>query len=157
VILICYDGSTDAKEAIARGAAVLEGQRATVLTVWQPFDTATLGLSGGVEDMQNSDEASRRHAEQQAEAGARLATEAGFDAQPRTAGRRTTIADAILDEAAALGSSAILMGSRGLTGLKSLFLGSVSHAVIQHADRMVIVVPSPDVAVARDRDRPTEA
>ena len=157
MILICYDGSTDAKEAIARGAALLEGQRATVLTVWHRFDTATLGLSGGVEDMQKSDAASRRHAEQQAEAGARLATEEGFDAEPRTADRRTTIADAILDEADALGASAILMGSRGLTGLKSLLLGSVSHAVIQHANRTMIVVPSPEVAVARDRERPTEA
>jgi Universal stress protein family len=76
VILICYDGSTDAKEAIARGAALLRGHRATVLTVWSPFDTAALGLSGGVEDMQESDETGRLHAEHQAEAGARLATEA---------------------------------------------------------------------------------
>jgi hypothetical protein len=45
------------------------------------------------------------------------------------------------------------LGSRGLTGLKSLLLGSVSHAVIQHADRTVIVVPSSDVAVARERAR----
>jgi nucleotide-binding universal stress UspA family protein len=156
VILICYDGSTDAKEAIAHGARMLRGQRATVLTIWSPFDMAALGLSGGVEDMQESDEAGRLHAEHQAEAGARLAIELGFDAEPRTVDRRTTIADAILGEADALDATAILMGSRGLTGVKSLLLGSVSHAVIQHADRTVIVVPSPEVAAARARERPTE-
>jgi nucleotide-binding universal stress UspA family protein len=156
VILICYDGSTGAKEAIAHGARMLRGQRATVLTIWSPFDTVALGLTGGVEDMQKTDKASRRHAEHQAEAGARLAIELGFDAEPRTVDRRTTIADAILGEADALDATAILMGSRGLTGVKSLLLGSVSHAVIQHADRTVIVVPSPEVAAARARERPTE-
>jgi nucleotide-binding universal stress UspA family protein len=156
LILICYDGSTDAKEAIARGAPLLRGQRATVLTVWSPFDAAALGLSGGVEDMQESDEASRLHAEHEAEMGARLAIEAGFDAEPRTVDRRTTIADAMLGEADRLEATAILMGSRGLTGVKSLLLGSVSHAVIQHADRTVIVVPSPEVAAARALDRATE-
>lgn len=156
MILICYDGSTDAREAIARAAPLLRGQRATVLTVWIPFDAAALGLSGGVEDMQKNDEASRRHAAQQAEVGARLAAEAGFDAQPRTADRRTTIADAILGEADALDAEAILVGSRGLTGLKSMLLGSVSHAVIQHADRMVIVVPSVQVAADRAHESPTE-
>lgn len=85
MILICYDGSTDANEAIAHGARMLRGQRATVLTVWSPFDTAALGLSGGVEDMQESDEAGRLHAEHQAEAGARLAIELGFEAESRTA------------------------------------------------------------------------
>lgn len=38
----------------------------------------------------------------------------------------------------------------GLTGLKSL-LGSVSHAVIQHSDRTVMIVLSPEVAVSRPR------
>ena len=157
MILICYDGSTDAKEAIARGAAdVARAAGDPSSPVWSPFDTAALGLSGGVEDMQESDEAGRLHAEHQAEAGARLAIELGFDAEPRTVDRRTTIADAILGEADALDATAILMGSRGLTGVKSLLLGSVSHAVIQHADRTVIVVPSPEVAAARARERPTE-
>ena len=123
MILICYDGSTDAKEAIARGARLLRGQRATVLTIWSPFDTAALGLSGGVEDMQESDEAGRLHAEHQAEAGGRLAMELGFDAEPRTVDRRTTIADAILGEADALDATAILMGSRGLTGVKLAVVG----------------------------------
>ena len=50
-----------------------------------------------------------------------------------------------------LEATAIVMGSRGLTGIKSLLLGSVSHAVLQRADRTVIVVPSPAVASSRKR------
>ena len=42
--------------------------------------------------------------------------------------------------------------SRGLTGVQSLLLGSVSHAVLQHADRTVIVMPSPGEAAARGTD-----
>ena len=156
MILICYDGSPDAREAIARGAVLLPGQRATVLTVWHPFDASALGLTGGTVDTQEVDDASRRHAQSQADEGARVATEAGLDAAPRTADLRTTIADTILGEADAVDADAILMGSRGLTGVRSLLLGSVSHAVIQHADRPVIVVPSPEVSTARTRARTAE-
>lgn len=47
----------------------------------------------------------------------------------------------------------IVIGTRGLTGVKSLLLGSVSHAVVQHADRAVLVVPSPEIAEARGDGR----
>lgn len=38
-------------------------------------------------------------------------------------------------------------------GLGSLLLGSVSHALIQHADRTVVIVPSPKVARRRNEKR----
>jgi nucleotide-binding universal stress UspA family protein len=77
----------------------------------------------------------------------------GLNAQPRTRAQHTTVPEAIIDDAADVGASAIVIGSRGLTGLKSVLLGSVSHAVVQHSDTPVIVVPSPKVAAARSARR----
>ena len=73
-----------------------------------------------------------------------------------TAARDGSIAGAILDVADELDAEAIVLGSRGLTGVKSLLLGSVSHAVLQHADRPVMVVPSPEVIEARAQHRRRE-
>jgi nucleotide-binding universal stress UspA family protein len=156
MILICYDGSEDAKAAIKQGAALLAGQPATVLTVWEPFvevmaqSYAGLGLSLAGLDSAEIDEAAQRNAQERAEEGAGLARDAGLEAQPRVTMQESTTAAAIIAQAREVDAAAILMGSRGLTGIKSMLLGSVSHAVIQHADRPVVVVPSPEVASARE-------
>jgi len=92
-------------------------------------------------------------AAESADAGAKFAKEAGLDAQARTAVVETTVADAILTEAAAVEARVVVCGSRGYTGLKSLMLGSVSNHVLQHADLPVVVVPSPAVAQARAEHR----
>jgi nucleotide-binding universal stress UspA family protein len=159
VVLICYDGSADAKAAIERAGELLRGEPARVLTVWTPIalllarSMTGLTAMAGALNMEEGDKASRDEAAQCAAEGAGLARVAGIDASPRTCEQETTIASAILDEAETVGASAVVMGSRGLTGLKSLLLGSVSHSVIQHADRTVIVVPSPSVARARAHSR----
>lgn len=159
MILICFDGSEDARAAIEHASDLLRGQPATVLTVWPPFAhilasmPTGLGPIAALANMEEIDEASRKQAEQHAVEGTELARKSGLEATPRTCPQDTTTADAILFEAEAVDAEAIVMGSRGLTGLKSLFLGSVSHAVIQHADRTVIVVPSPRVASARANRR----
>ena len=76
---------------------------------------------------------------------------------PRTLPRHTTIAEAIFSEADEVGGRAIVLGTCGLAEIKSLWLGSVSHAVLQHADRPVIVAPSPEVAHERATHRANTA
>jgi nucleotide-binding universal stress UspA family protein len=135
----------------------------TVLTVWQPFAEAAarssvgFGMVPSIPDSDEIDAASSKSAEQTAAEGAELAHKRGLDAKPITCAQTTTTARAILAEGEKLGADAIVMGSRGLTGVKSLLLGSVSHEVIQRADRTVVVVPSPDVAASRSREVQAEA
>jgi nucleotide-binding universal stress UspA family protein len=159
VILVCFDGSTDAQAAIDRAGELFGGRSTTVLTVWEPFvetmarTGAGFGLEAAMVDVDEIDAASARAAREQAQAGVERAQRAGLNAQPRVACRTTTIAGTILAQAEDVGADAIVLGTRGLTGLKSLLLGSVSHAVVQHADRPVMVVPSGEVAAERAASR----
>ncbi len=156
MILIAYDGSEDAKAAIEQAAKLFHGQSATVLNVWQRFiDTmARVGSGMGmVVDYDGIDEESQTSARDRAEEGAKIASEAGLEAVGAIAVVDTTIPDAILNEAATIGADAVVCGSRGYSGIKSLMLGSVSTHILQHADVPVVVVPSPEVAKARAEHR----
>jgi nucleotide-binding universal stress UspA family protein len=84
-----------------------------------------------------------------AAAGVRRAATAGLVAQPRVVNRDDDIAAVILAEAAAVDAGVIVLGTRGLGSVKSLMLGSVSHAVLHHADRAVLVIASPRLAEQR--------
>lgn len=56
--------------------------------------------------------------------------------------------EAILSIARSRDVDLIVVGSRGLGGITSLVLGSVSNAVLHHADRPVMVAKTPVRAVA---------
>jgi len=158
VILIAYDGSADAQAAVDRAGELLKGQPATVLTVWERLVDVVArtgaGMPIGEVDYDRLDRSSEDQARQRAEEGAERAQRAGLKPRARTSVRENSVAATILAQADDVGASAIVMGSRGLTGLKSLLLGSVSHGVLQHADRPVIVVPSPTAVAERAAHRP---
>jgi len=155
MILVCYDGSDDAKSAIDRAGALFAGRLATVLTVWEPFiavlerSGAGLAFAGIAADAGEIDAASERAAQEAAQEGAERAKAAGLEAQPQAVARGTTIGNTIIETARELDAEAIVMGTRGLSGLKSFLLGSVSQAVLHHADRPVVIVPSEERAAAR--------
>jgi nucleotide-binding universal stress UspA family protein len=78
-----------------------------------------------------------------AEQGARIAHEAGLDAEPLAVEAVGPVWKTIVEAAAAHDASAIVIGSRGLTGLRAMLLGSVSSAEVQHAGRPTMVIHRP--------------
>jgi nucleotide-binding universal stress UspA family protein len=161
MILICYDGSSDARTAIEHAGELLGGQPTTVLTIWETLaevlahTPSGFGLASGDLDFEKIDSSSRASAQATAAEGADIAVKAGLVAEPQIREQTTTVASAILDAAADVHASLIVAGSRGLTGIKSLLLGSVSHALLHQTDRPVMVVPSAEVAAARAASRAT--
>ena len=157
-MLVCYDGSADAGHAIEHAGALFEGRDAIVLTVWQP--TSRLGSfawAGTAADMRSFPELDRAAAEdgaRVAEAGVRIARESGLEAEPLALETAGPIWKAIVDTAKRHDAAAIVMGSRGLTGVRSMLLGSVSSAVLHHADRPTMVIhASRDDAADRPQRR----
>ena len=145
-LLLCYDGSEAARHAIERAADLLRTRRAVVLTVWQPG--AVLGSfawAGATESMLNYvelDRAAAELSERIVSEGARVAQDAGMQAEQLAVKAAGPVWKTILDTAERYDASTIVIGSRGLTGVRSMLLGSVSTAVVQHADRPTLVIHS---------------
>jgi nucleotide-binding universal stress UspA family protein len=150
-LILCYDGSEPARHAIQRAADLLGPRSALVLTVWLP--TAILGPGlGGIANAINFVEIDRAAAEEGcgiAEEGARIAREAGLVAEPVAVKATGPVWHTIVETADRHDAAAIVMGSRGLTALRSMLLGSVSGGVVHHADRPTLVVHSPSENEAR--------
>jgi nucleotide-binding universal stress UspA family protein len=159
MILVCYDGSSDAQSAIDGAARLMPGAETTVLSVWERYlDTIArssaigvggFGIAGTLRDGEDIDAACQESTREIAREGAERAIAAGLVARPRIASRQAGIAFAILSVAADIEADVVVLGTRGRGGIKSYLLGSVSHEVTQHADRAVLVVPSAGLARQR--------
>jgi nucleotide-binding universal stress UspA family protein len=142
-LLICYDGSAHAKHAIRNAARLLSAKDALVVTVWEPMPILGGLAWAGEASMVNMVDLDRGVAEDAgcvADDGVRIALEAGLAAEPMALAADGPVWKVLTEAADRTDAAVIVMGSRGLTGLRSMLLGSVSSAVVDHADRPVLVV-----------------
>jgi nucleotide-binding universal stress UspA family protein len=144
-LILCYDGSVDAAHAIERAGALFAGRSALVVTVWQQPLAGLGGIawSGDAPSMVDVGELDREAAEnggRVAADGVRLAERAGLSAESLAVKATGPVWKMILGVAERNDAAAIVMGSRGFTGLRSMLLGSVSSAVVGHADRPTLVM-----------------
>ncbi|MEV4896204.1 universal stress protein [Nonomuraea sp. NPDC050547] len=142
-ILIAYDGSADAKAAIEFAGEHLARESTVVITVWEPLLVQLKRHPiAGPALISDQGEEWKELAEQQAKEGAELAVKAGLnDVTARAVADRESIWKTIVDVADEIDASLIVTGSRGLAGVRSVLLGSVSNHVLHHAHRPTLIVP----------------
>jgi nucleotide-binding universal stress UspA family protein len=164
-ILLCYDGSDHAKRAIEDSAPLLGGGEALALTAFESVGSALLRhrpvheteLGREFKEISEDvvgelDSGAAERAEAKAAQGAEVAGAVGFEARPlahralaRTAERdTTTIWRAILDIADDHDCAVVVVGARGMSGIGSALLGSVSYGLLHNSRRPVLVIPPRD-------------
>ena len=140
-LILCYDGSAAAEHAIRIAPGLVgRGRAARVLYAYVPTERSlgvAQAITGGRVDAPVHGEAD---AHEVVDRGTAIARDAGFEAEPLllVADRRT--AELVTEQAEKLDAPAIVMGTRGLSGLKSAVLGSVSREVVNAYHRPVILV-----------------
>jgi nucleotide-binding universal stress UspA family protein len=145
-VLFCYDGSEGSRAAMTAAVElVAHPAPAVVLAIWQPA-AVLLARAGGFGGAYLSDEGKvdgeqAQMAGEAAEEGVKRARDHGYEATSRVeeategAGRR------IIEIADELDARLIVCGRRGLGAVASALLGSVSHVVLAHAGRPVLIAP----------------
>jgi nucleotide-binding universal stress UspA family protein len=146
-ILFCYDGSPAARHAIEASVDLLPERRAVVINVG-PLEAVSVVYAAAGSGAAGFDREIEGDVRARAEEGARLAGAAGFHAAPR-AELETDAWRGIVEVADELGAGVIVLGSRGLHGLRELAEGGVSHQVVTHARRPVLIVPAPQSRTER--------
>ena len=148
-MLIAYDGSELAQAAVRRAAELFSGARALVVTVWEPGLAAMASVNPGYDlaglgpatlDPELASEVDQAHATQVAKDGTRLASSLGFRAEPHAIPDQLRVADAVVAAATEHGAAVVVIGSHGITGLRSHLLGSTSRQILARCPLPVLVV-----------------
>jgi nucleotide-binding universal stress UspA family protein len=149
-VLIAYDGSDTARRAVREAGVLFGSRQALVVTVWEPglayeteipmesLEMPTVPVD--IEGARELEEELHQRAVRTAKAGAELAQSVGLKATGLAVADEVHVADTIVELAAKRGVAAIVVGSRGLKGLRARLEGSVSNAVLRHATCPVVVV-----------------
>jgi nucleotide-binding universal stress UspA family protein len=149
-VLIAYDGSEVSRAAVRHAAELFPGRPAVLATVWEPGLAAvsvglpdTMGVATLPPDpatIEAIDRRQREHASTVAADGAEFARSLGLVAEPQAVPDKVDVADTLVDIARERGAAVVVVGSHGISGLRTRLLGSVSRKLIEHCDRPVLVI-----------------
>jgi len=149
-LLVAYDGSNAARAAVREAAKLFGSRQVLVVTVWEPglayeasmptADVEMSPVSVDIEGAREIEEEMHKRASRTAQEGAELAQSLGFRAQGLAVAEEVRAADAIVGLAREREVAGIVVGSRGLRGLRARLEGSTSNAVLRTAPCPVIVV-----------------
>ncbi|MDX1465287.1 MAG: universal stress protein [Halomonas sp.] len=145
-ILVPLDGSSHAEKALGVAAQLARGAGATLhLMTVAEFPPDNLGLfTGGTAEPFSEEDREKLAAGMKEEAGkvidkARAAVDLeGIEVEEVV--RQGRPAECINEAAESLGADAIIMGSRGVSDMRGMVFGSVSHKVSHTAGCSVITV-----------------
>ncbi len=153
-MVIAYDGSAAARQAVQEAARLLGPHPTLVVTVWEPglaytgpamaSDGLTVNPMVNPEVAIEVDRGVHQAAEQVSTDGAELAKSLGLAAEPLAVPDDGDVARTLLGVARERNAAAIVVGSRGLSGLRARLEGSTSKTLLKHATCPVVVVHEPD-------------
>lgn len=150
-VVIGYDGSDGAREAIAVAAALVPGRRAVVVHGWtSPVRRSFTGeslLDAPLDEIQevasSLDDLFGGEAEEVADEGAAVARTHGMEARALSVESGPRRWRALLDAARAEHAALIVTGSPGRGPVAANVLGSVSAGLVHNADVPVLVARAP--------------
>jgi nucleotide-binding universal stress UspA family protein len=112
-------------------AAISMGQPDALGMTTVPPDPATV---------QAVDRLQREQASTVAAEGAELARSLGLAAEPQAVPDEVDVADTLIDIAGKRDAAVVVVGSHGISRLRSRLLGRVSRELIEHCERPVLVI-----------------
>ena len=151
-VVVAFDGSEEAKHALEVAAGLFSGRRLLIVSVWEPGlavmpttypDAIGVGYTytaPSPEDVEMVDKAQHEHAEDVARAGAEIARSRGATADPCPVPDSADVAETLCEVANEHDAAAIVVGSRGLSGMKRRLFGSTSNRVLHDTTRPILVV-----------------
>jgi len=157
-LLIGYDGSAAADEAIRVAARLFSGRRALVIRTWKsPFDRSYAGEAldaTPLDDVQlmviDVELAFAADAERAAAAGAARARDVGLDAQAFPVRADSGAWRGLERTAEAEHAAVVVVGSRGRGAIAATLLGSVASGLAHNAARPLLIARAPAAQSASD-------
>jgi nucleotide-binding universal stress UspA family protein len=153
-VLVAFDGSAEAQAAVTAAATLFGDRPLVIVSVWEPglaiaaqtYPDA-LGMTSpapSAEEVATVDRLQREHAAATAEAGARIARGLGATAEALPVPDTVDVAETVAATAEQRDAAALVVGSRGLGGVKSKLLGSTSRRLLHDSRRPLLVVRAPE-------------